>query len=64
MKTLQIEKTPSGQFRYRIIIPFEDLAKTCVVVVDWEFGPYSKEETIEQAKDRFLGNSPFNVESR
>lgn len=53
MRTLQIEKTPSGQFRYRIVAPFEDLAKTWVVVVDWEFGPYSKEETIEQAKERF-----------
>ena len=64
MKTLQIEKTPSGQFRYRIVTPFEDLAKTCLVNVDWEFGPFSKEETIEQAKDRFFGNSPFNIESR
>lgn len=64
MKTLQIERTPSGQFRYRIITPFEDLSKTYLVNVDWEFGTYSKESTIEQAKDRFLGNSPFNLESR
>lgn len=64
MKTLQIERTPSGQFRYRIVTPFEDLAKTLIVNVDWQFGPYSKEETIEQAKDRFLGNAPFNIESR
>ncbi len=53
MKTLQIEKTPSGQFRYRIVRHFEDLAKTCIVVVDWEFGPFNREETIEQAKERF-----------
>lgn len=64
MKTLQIEQTPSGQFRYRIITPFEDLSKTYLVNVDWEFGTYSKESTIEQAKDRFLGNAPFNLESR
>ena len=63
MKTLQIERTPSGQLRYRIVTPFEDLSKTFLVNVDWEFGPYSKEETIEQAKDRFLGNAPFNLES-
>lgn len=63
MRTLQIEKTPSGQFRYRIVTPFEDLAKTLIVNVDWEFGTYSKESTIEQAKDRFLGNAPFNLES-
>jgi hypothetical protein len=53
MKTLQIEKTPSGQFRYRIVRHFEDLAKTCVVVVDWEFGPFNREEAIAQAKERF-----------
>lgn len=64
MKTLQIEKTPSGQFRYRIVTPFEDLSKTLIVNVDWEFGPFSKEETIEQAKDCFLGNAPFNIEFR
>lgn len=64
MKTLQIERMASGQFRYRIVTPFEDLAKTLIVNVDWEFGPFSKEETIEQAKGRFLGNFPFNIEFR
>ena len=64
MKTLQIERTPSGQFRYRIVTPFENLSKTFLVNVDWEFGTFSQESTIEQAKDRFLGNAPFNLESR
>ena len=64
MKTLQIERTPSGQFRYRIVTPFENLSKTSLVNVDWEFGTFSPESTIEQAKDRYLGNAPFNLESR
>jgi len=53
MKTLQIEQTPSGQFRYRIVREFENTPNTRLVVIDWEFGPFDREETIEQAKERF-----------
>lgn len=60
MKTLELQRTASGQFRYRILSAIDDTVR---VSVDWEFGTYSKESTIEQAKDRFLGNAPFNIKS-
>lgn len=63
MKTLQIERSVSGQYRYRIITSFEDMAKTCLVNVDWQFGNLSKEETILQAEDRFLGNAKYRIEN-
>jgi hypothetical protein len=63
MKTLQIERAVSGQFRYRIVSYFEDLAKTCLVNVDWQFGSRNKEETILQAEDRFLGNATYRIEN-
>lgn len=61
MKTLELQKTHSGQFRYRILSLVDDSFR---VSVDWEFGTFSQESTIEQAKERFLGNAPFNLESR
>lgn len=63
VKTLQIERAVSGQFRYRIVSYFEDLAKTCLVNVDWQFGNWNKEETILQAEDRFLGNATYRIEN-
>jgi len=63
MKTLQIEQTPSGQYRYRIVSNFEDLADTRLVHMDWQFGNRDKADTILQAEDRFLGNEKYDIES-
>ena len=60
VKTLQIEQTPSGQYRYRIVSTVEDELH---VDVDWQFGNRSKEDTILQAEDRFLGNAKYDIES-
>ena len=60
MKTLQIERTATGQFRYRIVSTFEDEMR---VDVDWQFGNRSKEDTILQAEDRFLGNAKYDIEN-
>jgi len=60
MKTLQIEQTPSGQYRYRIVSTLEDELH---VDVDWQFGNRSKEDTILQAEDRFLGNAKYDIEN-
>jgi hypothetical protein len=60
MKTLQMQKTPSGQYRYRIYVPIGDLGRR--VVVDWQYGPYSWESTILQAQERFLGTQEFHIE--
>jgi len=45
MKTLQIQRTASGQYRYRIT--------SDRVLVDWQFGPFDLDETIRQARERF-----------
>lgn len=50
MKTLELDQQPNGQWRYRILETFEGRK---LVKVDWEFGLFSEQETIQQAKDRF-----------
>ena len=60
VKTLQIERTATGQYRYRIVSTVEDELH---VDVDWQFGNRSKEDTILQAEDRFLGNAQYDIES-
>ena len=50
MKTLQIQRIASGQYRYRI-------TSADRVLVDWEFGPFDLDETIRQAKSRFSFDS-------
>jgi hypothetical protein len=60
MRTLQIERTPSGQYRYRIVSTVDDEMR---VDVDWEFGNRDKSDTILQAEDRFLGNAKYDIES-
>ena len=60
VKTLQIERTATGQYRYRIVSTVEDELH---VDVDWQFGNRDKADTILQAEDRFLGNEKYNLES-
>jgi hypothetical protein len=60
MKTLQIECTPSGQYRYRIVSTVDDEMH---VDVAWQFGNRDKADTILQAEDRFLGNAKYDIES-
>ena len=50
MKTLELDQQPNGQWRYRIHETFEGRRS---IKVDWEFGCFSEQETIQQAKDRF-----------
>jgi len=60
VKTLQIERTASGQYRYRIVSTVDDEMR---VDVDWQFGSRDKADTILQAEDRFLGNARYDIES-
>lgn len=60
VKTLQIERTATGQYRYRIVSTVEDELH---VDVAWQFGNRSKEDTILQAEDRFLGNAKYDIEN-
>ena len=45
-KILELEKTPSGQFRYRIVY-------NGGVRVEWQSGTFQRKETIDQARERF-----------
>ena len=47
MRTLQIKKTASGQFKYRVIDSFSG------VIVNTQFGDFTAQSTIEQARSRF-----------
>jgi hypothetical protein len=53
--TLQLQQRPNGQFRYRIVLVDDDGSVS--VRVDWEFGPFNREEAIAQAKERFSFDS-------
>jgi len=44
---LQIQRTPSGQYRYRLASDSQAL--------DWEFGSFDLNETIHQARERYQG---------
>jgi hypothetical protein len=44
---LQIQRTPSGQYRYRLASDSQSN--------DWEFGPFDLNETIQQALERYQG---------
>ena len=50
MKTLELDQTPSGQWRYRIL---QLLNEEQSVKVDWQWGSFSEQETIQQAEGRF-----------
>lgn len=50
MITLELDQQANGQWRYRIL---QTLDGSQSVKVDWEWGPFSEEEAIQQAKDRF-----------
>jgi len=50
MKTLELDQTSSGQWRYRIL---QLLNEEQSVKVDWQWGSLSEQETIQQAKGRF-----------
>ena len=50
MKTLELDQTSSGQWRYRIL---QLLNEEQSVKVDWQWGPFSEVEAIQQAKNRF-----------
>jgi hypothetical protein len=50
MKTLELDQQASGQWRYRIL---QLLNKEQSVKVDWQWGSFSEQETIQQAKGRF-----------
>jgi len=50
MKTLELDQTSSGQWRYRIL---QLLNEEQSVKVDWQWGSFSEQETIQQAKGRF-----------
>jgi hypothetical protein len=46
-KTLLIKQDPSGQWLYKVTRSDNTEA------VSWQYGPYDKDECIEQAKARF-----------
>ena len=50
MKTLELDQTSSGQWRYRIL---QLLNKEQSVKVDWQWGSFSEQETIQPAEGRF-----------
>ncbi len=50
MKTLELDQTSSGQWRYRIL---QLLDEEQSVKVDWQWGSFSEQETIRQAEGRF-----------
>jgi hypothetical protein len=50
MKTLELDQQASGQWRYRILETFEGRRW---VKVDWQWGSFSEQETIQQAEGRF-----------
>jgi hypothetical protein len=50
MITLELDQQANGQWRYRILQCFH---KEQFVKVDWQWGPFSEMETIQQAKERF-----------
>jgi hypothetical protein len=50
MKTLELDQQASGQWRYRIL---QLLNKEQSVKVDWQWGSFSEQETIQQAEGRF-----------
>ena len=50
MITLELDQQANGQWRYRIL---QTLGGNQSVKVDWEWGPFSEVEAIQQAKDRF-----------
>jgi hypothetical protein len=50
MKTLELDQTSSGQWRYRIL---QLLNEEQSVKVDWQWGSFSEQETIQQAEGRF-----------
>ncbi len=53
MNQLEMKKAPSGQWMYRV---FDSSGVN--VKVDWQYGSFDKEETKQQANDRF---GPFSV---
>ena len=50
MITLELDQQADGQWRYRIL---QTLDRNQSVKVDWQWGPFSEVEAIQQAKDRF-----------
>jgi len=50
MKTLELDQQASGQWRYRIL---QLLNEEQSVKVDWQWGSFSEQETIQQAEGRF-----------
>jgi hypothetical protein len=50
MNTLELDQQASGQWRYRIL---QLLNKEQSVKVDWQWGSFSEQETIQQAEGRF-----------
>lgn len=52
MRTLELDQTASGQWRYRILDTFDGESR---IRVDWEWGTYCERETENQARNRFGG---------
>ena len=50
MITLELDQQADGQWRCRIL---QTLDGNQSVKVDWQWGPFSEVEAIQQAKDRF-----------
>ena len=50
MITLELDQQANGQWRYRIL---QTLDGNQSVKVDWQWGPFSEVEAIQQAKNRF-----------
>ena len=50
MITLELDQQADGQWRYRIL---QTLDRNQSVKVDWQWGPFSEVEAIQQAKNRF-----------
>lgn len=49
-RILKLKTDPSGQYQYQIE---NNLNGTISVLVPWQYGPFDREATIEQARARF-----------
>jgi len=55
MRTLEIEKTPSGQYKYRVVDSFFG------EIVKPQYGSYELESTIDSARSRFSFDTVMDI---
>jgi len=49
-RILKLKTDPNGQYQYQIV---NNLNGTISVLVPWQYGPFDRDATIEQARARF-----------